>query len=59
MAIKISHIYIEGGVKWYGGAEELKQHFPLNPDESRKRVPFLPGDMLQVDFIVLPLREAF
>jgi len=37
----------EGGVKWYGGAEELKQHFPLNPDETRKRVPFLPGDMLQ------------
>ena len=32
---------------WYGGPEELNQHFPMSPQNSRERVPYLPGDMLQ------------
>jgi hypothetical protein len=33
---------------WYGGPEELIQHFPMRPDNPRASVPYLPGDMLQV-----------
>ena len=32
---------------WYGAAEEYQQHFPLQTDNIRKEVPYLPGDMLQ------------
>ena len=32
---------------WYGGPEELVQHFPMRRENSRERVPYLPGDMLQ------------
>ena len=37
----ISHSY------WYGGPEELVQHFPMRVDNARRRVAYLPGDMLQ------------
>ena len=33
---------------WYGGPEELVQHFPMRPDNQRRRTAYLPGDMLQV-----------
>ena len=32
---------------WYGGPEELVQHFPLRRENMRKRTAYLPGDMLQ------------
>jgi len=32
---------------WFGGPEEREQHFPMRPNNSRARVPYLPGDMLQ------------
>ena len=38
---------IEDGVYWYGGPEEFTQHFPLRPGNSRGKLPYLPGDMIQ------------
>ena len=32
---------------WYGGPEELVQHFPLKRENMRRRTAYLPGDMLQ------------
>ena len=40
-----------GAAHWYGGAEEMVQHFPLRKDNVRSRTAFLPGDMLQVDCV--------
>ena len=40
-----------GAAHWYGGAEEMVQHFPLRRDNVRSRTAFLPGDMLQVDCV--------
>ena len=37
-----------GSALWFGGPEELVQRFPLSLNSSRARVPYLPGDMLQV-----------
>ena len=37
-----------GSDHWYGGPEELVQHFPMRPDNQRRRTAYLPGDMLQV-----------
>jgi hypothetical protein len=39
--------------KWFVGPEEYVQHFPLDLQNERKMVPFLPGDMLQVSFIII------
>ena len=36
-----------GESHWYGGPEELVQHFPMRRENSRSRVAYLPGDMLQ------------
>ena len=35
-----------GEAHWYGGPEERVQHFPLRRDNSRGRVAYLPGDMI-------------
>ena len=46
-----SHIFLcpdIGDGHWYGGPEELVQHFPMRPDNQRRRTAYLPGDMLQV-----------
>ena len=37
-----------GDGHWYGGPEELVQHFPMRPDNQRRRTAFLPGDFIQV-----------
>lgn len=36
-----------GDGHWYGGPEELVQHFPMRRENRRDRVPYLPGDMIQ------------
>eukprot|EP00094_Tigriopus_californicus_P007111 TCALIF_06846-PA protein Name:"Similar to Kiaa1161 Uncharacterized family 31 glucosidase KIAA1161 (Mus musculus)" AED:0.06 eAED:0.06 QI:229/0.25/0.2/1/0.5/0.4/5/0/668 len=37
-----------GDAKWFTGAEEYFQHFPMEPEQNKRPlVPFLPGDMLQ------------
>ncbi len=37
-----------GDGHWYGGPEELVQHFPMRPDNQRRRTAYLPGDFIQV-----------
>ena len=47
-----------GAAHWYGGAEEMVQHFPLRRDNVRPRTAFLPGDMLQVGWVELEVRSS-
>ena len=37
-----------GSAHWFGGPEELVQRFPISKTATRQRIPYLPGDMLQV-----------
>ena len=32
-----------GDSLWYGGPEELIQHFPLRKENNRSTVPYVPG----------------
>ena len=42
------HVLLDiGDEYWYGGPEELLQHFPLRKENPRHSVPYLPGDMIQ------------
>ena len=43
----VKHCLDIGDSYWFGGPEELVQHFPMRKENSRERVPYLPGDMLQ------------
>ena len=39
-----------GSARWFGGPEELVQRFPMSKTATRQRIPYLPGDMLQVTY---------
>ena len=39
-----------GSAHWFGGPEELVQRFPISKTATRQRIPYLPGDMLQVTY---------
>ena len=47
-----NHLFISlpdfGPAHWFGGPEELVQRFPISKTATRQRIPYLPGDMLQV-----------
>ena len=48
-----------GSAHWFGGPEELVQRFPLSKTAQRQRVPYLPGDMLQVAFLPIEKWRRF
>ena len=48
-----------GSAHWFGGPEELLQRFPLSKTAQRQRVPYLPGDMLQVAFLPIDKWRRF
>ena len=39
-----------GSAHWFGGPEQLVQRFPISKATTRQRIPYLPGDMLQVRY---------